>query len=284
MLLKCVSLVACLSIAQGQLTDQALKGLDPSLRSILSEIIRRIDDLEQQHNADRQVISKLVRRVRDLETSHIKGLRQVAEITGNSDKVTKGNQHLNHYVDKLPVSLSGPNKSTSDDYFKIQIPTGNENGPSGLWLGKNDAKPKTRVALRDSPTAAPITAVAFYAVLGHEIPETSQNSVILFENSVTNVCGHYSQFTGTFVVIQAGVYVFHWTVKTDFNSWIISELVRNGSVLGTNLSEYPNPGSAIAIASLESGDRVWVRIGSKKAAAEIQPIFTTFSGFLLRAT
>ncbi|OWF38118.1 Complement C1q-like protein 4 [Mizuhopecten yessoensis] len=131
---------------------------------------------------------------------------------------------------------------------------------------------------------APIKAVAFYAILAHENHDISQDSTIVFENIVINVGGHYSQFTGMFTSPLAGLYVFHWNVKSDFNSWVISELVRNGSALGTDLSTYPNSGSATAIAVLEIGDCVWVRITSNTAGAEVQPTFTTFSGFLLQPT
>ncbi|XP_069126135.1 complement C1q tumor necrosis factor-related protein 2-like [Argopecten irradians] len=280
-------IVCCLSTCHGQITNNIHNSLDPSARSILSDLIHRMEKLEQQHEEDREMISKLSRKVADLETRLFKDTQQIAEMTNNLNKLTRDNQLLHEYMDRLKIALPsdqgsvhGPNDRA--DNSTIQRPTPIGNRLPGLWIDKNHTETRKRTEKRQS-SGAPNTSVAFYVVLAHEITKTSQNTIILFEKIVTNIGGQYNQYTGAFTVIQSGVYVFHWTVKTDFNSWVISELVRNGEVLGTNLSEHPNSGSAMAIGELVSGDRVWVRISSEVNGAEIQPIFTTFSGFLLRS-
>ncbi|XP_021378876.1 uncharacterized protein LOC110466611 [Mizuhopecten yessoensis] len=280
----CMNFISCcLSKVSGQFQDPNLNVynvLNPSIRSVLSETLRRMDELEQQRDADRRMITDLGRRVADLETRHA---QRLAEMTSNIDELTTENQRLHEKVGVLHNVLPGTQWSESTDNNNT---TENSRKRELIITAKrlDHEISNIGVELRESQKDAPIKAVAFYAILAHENHDISQDSTIVFENIVINVGGHYSQFTGMFTSPLAGLYVFHWNVKSDFNSWVISELVRNGSALGTDLSTYPNSGSATAIAVLEIGDCVWVRITSNTAGAEVQPTFTTFSGFLLQPT
>ncbi|XP_033754782.1 uncharacterized protein LOC117337777 [Pecten maximus] len=127
--------------------------------------------------------------------------------------------------------------------------------------------------------------IAFHAILTHIIPDPATDHIILFDKIVTNIGGHFRPKSGVFTCVEVGVYHFSWMIKVNYNQFMITELVRNGVVIGTGTSgddAYWTTGSASAITMLAPGDEVWVRVTANHAAgADIYPTFTMFNGFLI---
>ena len=106
---------------------------------------------------------------------------------------------------------------------------------------------------------------------------------LVFPKVITNVGNGYNPSDGVFTAPTAGVYVFFVNVQ-GYSSYNINvDIVLNGAskvrtIAQTNYDAGPN----LAVLSLQTGDRVWVKYytGLGYWTYSDGPI-TTFSGFLI---
>ena len=117
---------------------------------------------------------------------------------------------------------------------------------------------------------------------------TSWNSgTLVFSKVITNVGNGYNPSDGVFTAPRAGVYVFFVNVQGYSTQSIFVDIVLNGAtkvrtmVNGGSYNVY-NAGPNLAVLSLQTGDRVWVKnyFGRGYCTYSESPI-TTFSGFLI---
>ena len=109
------------------------------------------------------------------------------------------------------------------------------------------------------------------------------SGTLVFPKVITNVGNGYNPSDGVFTAPRAGVYVFFVNVQGYSNNDVYVDIVLNGAnkvrtMAQTNYDAGPN----LAVLSLQTGDRVWVKFytGQGYSTLSAGPI-TTFSGFLI---
>ena len=131
------------------------------------------------------------------------------------------------------------------------------------------------------------TRIGFTA--GVTSDSTTWNSgTLVFPKVITNVGNGYNPSDGVFSAPMASVYVFFVNVQSYYSNDILVDIVLNGVMkvktmaLGSSNSDNYNAGPNLAILSLQTGDRVWVKhySGQGYCTYSSSPI-TTFSGFLI---
>nr|XP_022293693.1 uncharacterized protein LOC111104177 [Crassostrea virginica] len=127
------------------------------------------------------------------------------------------------------------------------------------------------------------TRIAFTAVVTSYSSSWS-SGILVFPNVVTNVGSGYNPSNGVFTAPRAGVYVFFVNVQAYSTYTIYVDIVLNGSTKVRTMAyggnDYYDAGPNLAVLSLQTGDRVWVKHHSGQSYYYDGPI-TTFSGFLI---
>ena len=124
--------------------------------------------------------------------------------------------------------------------------------------------------------------------IGFTAGVTSQSSswnsgTLVFPKVITNVVNGYNPSDGVFTAPRVGVYVFFVNVQSNNNQVIYVDIALNGArkvrtMAITNNDAGPN----LAVLSLQTGDRVWVKHnGGQGYYTHSDGPITTFSGFLI---
>nr|XP_022291259.1 uncharacterized protein LOC111102701 [Crassostrea virginica] len=131
------------------------------------------------------------------------------------------------------------------------------------------------------------TRIGFTAGVTSQI--TSWNSgTLVFPKVITNVGSGYNPSDGVFTAPRAGVYVFFVNVQSYNTQNIYVDIVLNGATKvrtmaysGGSTDTY-EAGPNLAVLSLQTGDRVWIKhhSGQGYSTSSGGPL-TTFSGFLI---
>ena len=111
---------------------------------------------------------------------------------------------------------------------------------------------------------------------------------MVFPKVITNVGNGYNPSDGVFTAPRAGVYVFFVNVQSNNKENIFVDIVLNGTTKVRTMAydygdnDYYEAGPNLAVLSLQTGDRVWVKHWSGQGywTHSDGPI-TTFSGFLI---
>nr|XP_022292089.1 uncharacterized protein LOC111103253 isoform X3 [Crassostrea virginica] len=124
------------------------------------------------------------------------------------------------------------------------------------------------------------TRIGFTAGVTSQSTSWSSGTLV-FPNVITNVGNGYNPSDGVFTAPRAGVYVFFVNVQGYNSQSIYVDIVLNGAskvrtMAYTNYDAGPN----LAVLSLQTGDRVWVKHWSGQGYHCNGPL-TTFSGFLI---
>ena len=116
---------------------------------------------------------------------------------------------------------------------------------------------------------------------------TWSSGTLVFPKVITNVGNGYNPSDGVFTAPRAGLYVFFVNVQSYSNKIIYVEIVLNGATKVRTMaystgSDLYDAGPNLAVLSLQTGDRVWVKYWSGQGyhTNSDSPI-TTFSGFLI---
>ena len=119
------------------------------------------------------------------------------------------------------------------------------------------------------------------------ISSTWNSGTLVFPEVITNVGNGYNPCDGVFTAPRAGVYVFFVNVQSYDIGGIFVDIVLNGVTKVRTLafgigSDLLKAGPNLAVLSLQTGDRVWVKnyYGQGYYTTSDGPI-TTFSGFLI---
>nr|XP_022292085.1 uncharacterized protein LOC111103252 [Crassostrea virginica] len=131
------------------------------------------------------------------------------------------------------------------------------------------------------------TRIGFTA--GVTSPSDSWNSgTLVFPKVITNVGNGYNPSDGVFTAPRAGVYVFFVNVQSYDTKYIYVDIVLNGSTkvrtmaFSYNGHGYNEAGPNLAVLSLQTGDRVWVKHHKGNGYwTNSDGLITTFSGFLI---
>ena len=113
------------------------------------------------------------------------------------------------------------------------------------------------------------------------------SGTLVFPKVITNVGNGYNPSDGVFTAPRAGVYVFFVNVQSNDRQSIYVDIVLNGgkkvkTIASLNSQEYSKPAPNMAVVSLQTGDRVWIKHNSGQGYVSFSdsPV-TTFSGFLI---
>ena len=110
--------------------------------------------------------------------------------------------------------------------------------------------------------------------------------IILFDEVLANVGGHYSTATSSFICPWHGVYLMSVNVQGYISDYIIIHLMRNSSIIGRilidRISGVYNRGSTTIVTECDRGDILWVRAGSNGAVyAPVHYATTLFTGHMI---
>nr|XP_022291264.1 uncharacterized protein LOC111102707 [Crassostrea virginica] len=129
------------------------------------------------------------------------------------------------------------------------------------------------------------TKIGFTASVSSTSSSWTGNTLI-FPNVITNVGNGYNSSDGVFTAPRAGVYVFFVNVQSYSVETIYVDIVLNGVTKVRTMAydsgdkDYYEAGPNLAVLSLQTGGRVWVKRYSGKGYYHDGPI-TTFSGFII---
>ncbi|CAG2215510.1 C1QL [Mytilus edulis] len=110
----------------------------------------------------------------------------------------------------------------------------------------------------------PVNTVAFYAYMSTHEANPGRHQTLIFDDVRTNLGSSYSKHTGVFSTTEHGTYVFTWTITSDINSYIFSEIVINSVPFGSIVTESEevrddHSATGIVVAELNHGDVVYIR-------------------------
>ena len=127
--------------------------------------------------------------------------------------------------------------------------------------------------------------VAFTAYADVGNPLYSAGDIILFNEVLTNVGGHYNAATSSFICPWHGVYLMSVNVQGYISDYIIIHLMRNSSIIGRilidRISGVYNRGSTTIVTECDRGDILWVRAGTEGAIYTYSYHTTLFTAHMI---
>ena len=114
----------------------------------------------------------------------------------------------------------------------------------------------------------------------------SVGDIIVFNEVLSNIGGHYNTDTSSFICPWDGVYVFSVTVQGYLSDLTDTDLMQNNNFLARifndDISGAYNRGSMTTVIDCERGDVIWNLAWTTGSINCNTNRFTTFSGFLLQ--
>lgn len=126
--------------------------------------------------------------------------------------------------------------------------------------------------------------------MGESLHEPSPSHVVVFNNAVTNIGGHYNRFSGVFTAPQSGTYVFTFTSYCTSGGAFSLLLVANanvfdGVICNANGANWYRSVSSTAVAQINQGDIVFIRTHHNQTVdgdiASYTNMRTCFAGWFL---
>lgn len=125
---------------------------------------------------------------------------------------------------------------------------------------------------------------AFLATLNPRLMElTSSNSVVKFDNIITNIGSGYNAKSGVFTAPREGTYTFAVNyVHSGKKEWLELDLMKNNSLVvrGNAAFDPHTSGSILAILELKKGDRISV-LQPRASGTILGERYSMFSGHLI---
>ena len=109
--------------------------------------------------------------------------------------------------------------------------------------------------------------VAFCAYMTASEVSPSLHHTFVFDSVKTNLGSAYNKHTGIFMTPDDGVYVFTWTIFSNFNSQILTQIVVNSGAFDSMITDSQeihdvHSTTKTIVVSLTRGDVVYVRTHS----------------------
>lgn len=132
--------------------------------------------------------------------------------------------------------------------------------------------------------------VAFYSYLSKTLQKPSTSHVIVYDNVVTNIGGHYNRYTGVFTAPQSGTYVFTFTVYCSAGGGLSLELMANsfifdGVICNASGADWHRTASSTAVKQINQGDTIFIRTHHNLTVTADIPSYnnarTCFAGWFL---
>ncbi|XP_078686503.1 complement C1q and tumor necrosis factor-related protein 9-like [Branchiostoma floridae x Branchiostoma belcheri] len=160
-----------------------------------------------------------------------------------------------------------------------------EQGPAGPTGEKGDTGEQGPAGETGTPGAIPPvpTLVAFSVARTTDVEMSSTDTVVTYDDVLSNEGGAYDMATGKFVTKVGGVYFFTFTGMTKVDYFL--QLMKNGEKVVSIRESFPGENQASsnsAILQLGTGDAVWVQLrqGEYTLLSNENRVLT-FSGFLI---
>nr|XP_011413770.2 complement C1q tumor necrosis factor-related protein 8 [Crassostrea gigas] len=267
------------------LVTLAICGLDAVKGEIPNEIQQYVLGLLQEHDGEvmelKQEIRTLRREVSSLQMSYLSVLHELDDL--KQKKVEKELVSMETATDDKIQKLDIKNPS-SQNVTQSNAP---HNAPGGKQLPHNAERIRKGRLVPHNMTANYPTA--FSTSMSRDLSNIQNNQVLPFDIATLNIGNAFDITSGVFTPTTKGVYVLFSTITTNPGKRLEAAIVRNGHWL-CNLyagdMTFFSPGSNMAVAALDIGDRVLVRIHDKyhDDGVTIDGAFSSFSGFLLYET
>ncbi|OWF53278.1 uncharacterized protein LOC110446610 [Mizuhopecten yessoensis] len=274
------------------------------LEKMLTDLTRRVHDLENQRQADvmeitnfRQDMEKVKTENRQLKTEldHMittKCDRQ-PQNPGRRVDIQQHNSGSNNsqsptFDSKMDAEPSINDTKTDAQPSTFEIKTGKNKIVKEQTVNVDDTGGTTqevrirRDDLHLTNRVVSSETVAFFSTVNHELFDVGKEQIIQFGNVVTNNGGHYNEQSGVFTCGTQGTYVFSWTLYVSDDSHIDSELVKNGNAFAYSRAgdaNYYEASSTTAVVNLSPGDMVWTRVKDRSPGADIRASVSMFCGF-----
>ena len=107
------------------------------------------------------------------------------------------------------------------------------------------------------------------------------NNILTFDDIITNIGEHFSNYTSVFLCPYTGIYSFFLAITDDnelVHAWIMLENELIVQSRSTN-NDVDDQGSNMAVIECHRGQRVWVQVTDEGYLRGSRD--TTFSGFLI---
>ena len=106
--------------------------------------------------------------------------------------------------------------------------------------------------------------VAFCAYMSTSENSPSLHHIFVYDIVKTNLGSAYNRYSGMFTAPDDGVYVFTWTIFSDYNSIVFTQIVVNSATFDNMLTDSQeihdiHSGTKLIVVSLTRGDVVYVR-------------------------
>ncbi|XP_062584682.1 complement C1q tumor necrosis factor-related protein 3-like [Saccostrea cucullata] len=199
------------------------------------------------------------------------------------------NRKLKENLNRIDKEISRTRNKTSKTEDNVFF--GNNTDKHGLSKHhqRQGLGPQNRKRLLGSSPGIPVSSpIAFTAWLSANVNNPSDGQTFVFDHIVTNFGNAYNHHNGMFTATVKGIYAFYVSILTGAGKSMEVEVVRNNLNICYVYSgdmDFWGPGFNMAVADLNVGDAVWVKVSTwHDSGLLVDSRFTSFSGFLLYET
>ncbi|XP_062613853.1 uncharacterized protein LOC134275602 [Saccostrea cucullata] len=271
-------------------------------KDITTASTKRVDVLQQLLNQETIIRMSLEKSVRELmrEVADLKNnLKAFESITENLQNDMKGiiieNQRLkNKNVGQLLKNVT----QAEDNIAKLLAEKGEEiyeRVNRSLEIFNNELLIRQEQlsknlsffelihkAVQGSKQLKP--TVAFHAKMTSSKYNLAGNQVVIFEETLLNEGNAYNSTSGKFTALIDGIYHFDWTTLARQKKYFITQIVREGTVMGANycvdIEEENDQCSSSAVVQMKANQKVWIRTYSSYGQEAVGD-WCYFSGHIL---
>ncbi|XP_056003348.1 uncharacterized protein LOC125662766 isoform X2 [Ostrea edulis] len=254
------------------------------------------------------VVLRLVKENEKLETMVVtvpRLIKKNEKLELMVDSFIKGNKLLKNRVNLLEqivqnvVACNDEQPNVTDGVAKKDKARKQGSGIMGItdMSGEQDEEDSKESYHRDQqtrkrivpPTSFPTSLVAFHAYLSKDSTGPLSAHHILKFDSISLNKGHgYNAYDGIFIAPTSGTYVFTWSIMSDVQGNVFSQLMKNSDIIGTRYADSATStvwdfATGIVVVGVNQGDHVYVWLGRESVGKVLSVLYsrTTFSGWIL---
>ncbi|XP_062610839.1 uncharacterized protein LOC134272647 [Saccostrea cucullata] len=226
------------------LSDKADDGKD-----ITTASTKRVDVLQQLLNQETIIRMSLEKNVREL-------MREVVDMKNN----LKGFESITENLQNDMKGIIIENHRLKDDNLGQLL-----NNVTELLAEKGEEiyeRVNRSLEIQGSKHLKP--TVAFHAKMTSSKRNLGGYQVVIYEETLLNEGNAYNTKNGKFTAPIDGIYHFDWTTVAYMNKYFITQLVKEGTIMGANyctdISKVnSNLCSSSAIVQMKANQEVWIR-------------------------